>query len=157
MKLQKNTHIILLIEFAILLSLPLLPDSVLLSLDNIAVRAALLLALLLSALGGPYVLLLTFVIVMCLFVMRNQIKMHFTNYVPLLQQEQTLSNLEDTFKPLVYDVANANDQIPVLEKFEFSPMKDTGSNEFSPVDVSINQKIVQRSPAPNGVLDSKNF
>jgi hypothetical protein len=121
------------------------------------VRGALLVALLLSALGGPYVLLLTFVIVMCLFVMRNQTKMHFTNYVPVFRQEPTMGNLEDTFKPLVYEVADANDQIPVIEKFEFSPLEDTGSNEFSPVDVSINQKIVQSSPSPNGVLDPKNL
>ena len=41
-------------------------------------------------------------------------------------------------------------QEPVQESYNFSPQDDTGDDSFSPVDISINQKLILPTVQPDG-------
>ena len=133
-------------EVVLLFMIPFLPKSVLLLTDNILVRILLLTVLLSSSLAGPYVLLLTFVVVLALFGLRNQMKV---NAVQPPRFDRMAPALE--MPTLQADIPQPLFEKPTDETYEFAPQPDTGSNEFQAVDTTINQKVVLPTQVPDGM------
>jgi len=133
-------------EVIILFSIPFLPKSVLLLTDNIIVRILLLTVLLASSLAGPYVLLLTFVVVLALLGLRNQMKI---NDVQPLRFDKMASAIE--MPPVLAEIPQPLFETPTDEAYEFEPQADTGSNDFEAVDTTINQKVVLPTQVPDGM------
>jgi len=133
-------------EVLLLFMIPFLPKSVLLLTDNILVRILLLTLLLASSLAGPYVLLLTFVVILALFGLRNQMKI---NTVQPPRFDRMASALE--MPPLQADIPQPLFDIPTEDAYEFAPQSDTGSNEFEAVDTTINEKVVLPTQVPDGM------
>jgi hypothetical protein len=129
-------------ELLLLFLLPFLPDSVLMYADNYSIRAVLLALIVLSAIEGPFVLLLTFIVVLSIFVLRNHRKMR------LVQQPNV--KLAREFPAAIREFPEVD--IPALKQpafeepsgdmYTWEPSEDTGSNEFVPVGPSINEKVV---------------
>jgi len=146
MKGLSPTGMLLIGEVLILFMIPFLPKSVLLLTDNILVRIILLTVLLASSLAGPYVLLLTFVVILALLGLRNQMKIN-TVQPPLFNT--MASAIED--QPLLAEIPQPLFETPTDEAYEFAPQADTGSNDFEAVDTTINQKVVLPTQVPDGM------
>ena len=137
---------IMIAELVVLFIVPLLPNSVLLLTDNLLVRIILMGFVLASSLYGPYVLLLTFIVVLAIFGLRNHMKVN--RIVP-----PSLASLPEVSEETNVEVPiqQPSFQKPVEDSYDFSPQKDTGDNSFEPVDISINQKVVFPSVKPDGM------
>lgn len=137
---------IMIAELVVLFIVPLLPNSVLLLTDNLLVRIILMGFVLASSLYGPYVLLLTFIVVLAIFGLRNHMKVN--RIVP-----PSLASLPEVSEETNVEVPIQQPpfQKPVEDSYDFSPQKDTGDNSFEPVDISINQKVVFPSVKPDGM------
>ncbi len=131
-------------EAVLLFIIPFLPKSVLLLTDNIVVRILLLGLLLASSLQGPFVLLMTFIVVLALFGIRNHLKIN--EIVPPAIQQLSPANFEE---PQV-KIEQPSSEEAVQEIYEFAPQEDTGNNEFVPVGESIDEKVVLPSVEPDG-------
>ena len=137
---------IMIAELVVLFVLPLLPNSVLLLTDNLLVRIILMGFVLASSLYGPYVLLLTFIVVLAIFGLRNNIKVNRI-VPPSLASLPEVNDEPDVEVP----IQQPSFQKPDEDSYDFSPQKDTGDTSFAPVDVSINQKVVLPSVKPDGM------
>jgi hypothetical protein len=140
---------IMIAELAVLFAVPLLPNSVLSLTDNIIVRIILMGFVLASSFYGPYVLLLTFIVVLAIFGLRNHMKINRImppSVAKMAEVNDMVYNEPDVEVP----IEQPPFQKPVQDTYDFSPQEDTGDNSFSPVDVSINQKIVMPSTKPDG-------
>jgi hypothetical protein len=135
-------------ELVVLFIVPLLPNSVLSLTDNLIVRIILMGFVLASSLYGPYVLLLTFIVVLAVFGLRNHMKINRI-MPPSVAKLAEVNNIVDNDEVEV-TIEQPSFQEPVQDSYDFSPQKDTGDNSFAPVDVSINQKVVIPSPRPDG-------
>ena len=133
-------------EVVVLFIIPFLPKSVLLLTDNILVRIVLLGLLLASSLAGPYVLLLTFVVILALLGLRNQTKIN--DVQP--PKYDTMSTAAE-FPPLIAEIPQPLFDTAIDEAYEFSPQADTGLNDFEAVDTTINQKVVLPTQIPDGM------
>lgn len=142
---------ILIGEVLLLFLIPLLPKSLLELTDNILVRIVLLLAVLASSLAGPYVLLLTFIVVLAIFGIRNHMKIN--EIIPDTIQKLAELNTQD-IEPLVV-VDQPMEQIlsqnkPNTISYDYSPQDNTGDDTFTPVDDTINEKVVLPTLNPDG-------
>jgi hypothetical protein len=142
---------ILIGEVLLLFLIPLLPKSLLELTDNILVRIVLLLAVLASSLAGPYVLLLTFIVVLAIFGIRNHMKIN--EIIPDTIQKLAEINTQD-IEPLVV-VDQPMEQIlsqnkPNTISYDYSPQNNTGDDTFTPVDDTINEKVVLPTLNPDG-------
>jgi predicted membrane protein len=142
---------ILIGEVLLLFLIPLLPKSLLELTDNILVRIVLLLAVLASSLAGPYVLLLTFIVVLAIFGIRNHMKIN--EIIPDTIQKLAELNTQD-IEPLVV-VDQPMEQIlsqnkPNTISYDYSPQNNTGDDTFTPVDDTINEKVVLPTLNPDG-------
>lgn len=137
---------IMIAELCVLFIVPLLPNSVLLLTDNLLVRIILMGFVLASSLYGPYVLLLTFIVVLAIFGLRNHMKVNRI-VPPSLASLPEVSEETDVAVP----IQQPSFQKPDEDSYDFSPQKDTGDNSFEPVDISINQKVVFPSVKPDGM------
>jgi hypothetical protein len=144
MRALKPVEILLIVEVILLFLIPLLPTSVLMLSDNIVVRALLLVLLLASSFAGPYALLLTFIVILAIFGLRNQSKV--SQIIP--PHMETISPVK--FAPPLVKIAQPAPEEPSREVYDFTPQGDTGTNDFEPVDISINQKLVQPTQEPDG-------
>ena len=136
-------------ELVILFIVPLLPNSVLSLIDNLVVRIILMGFVLASSLYGPYVLLLTFIVVLAVFGLRNHMKINRImppSVSKLAEVDSMIFNEPEVEVP----IEQPPFQKPVQDSYDFSPQKDTGDNSFAPVDVSINQKVVIPSVKSDG-------
>jgi hypothetical protein len=150
---------ILLFELIILFFLPVLPDNVLLMTDNYFVRAFLLLLILAVGVEGPFVILMTFVLVLCIFVLRNNIKMRSIRNPSQLEAKASplsfeteggeLSSIE--FPEMMEGVPRPPAfETPVETEYDWTPGPEAGSNLFAPVAPSIDEKVVLPSQEPDG-------
>ena len=144
MRALKPVEVLLIVEVVLLFLIPLLPTSVLMLTDNIIVRALLLVLLLASSFAGPYALLLTFIVILAIFGLRNQSKV--SQIIP--PQMETISPVN--FAPPLVEISQPAPEEPAMESYDFAPHADTGTNDFKPVDISINQKLVQPTQEPDG-------
>ncbi len=138
-------------ELILLVLIPFIPDSLLMLTDSYVIRAILLILVLASASLGPFVLLMTFVVVMAVFIRRNQRK--FLS----VQQSNILTPTEvpypvDELPPPVATVAFEHPPFeqPRETSWDWSPDEETGTNEFYPVGETIDQKVVLPTQAPDG-------
>lgn len=131
-------------EVVILFIIPFLPNSILSLTDNLIVRLILMSIVLASSLCGPYVLLLTFIVVLSIFGLRNQIKAK-TIIPPSMN---TIQEVDYPSPEVVID--QPPPQVPDQESYNFEPQQDSGNDEFQPVGESINEKIVMNSVIPDG-------
>ena len=131
-------------EVVVLFIIPFLPNSVLSLTDNLIVRFILMAIVLASSLFGPYVLLLTFIVVLSIFGLRNQIKVK-TIIPPSMN---TIAEVEYSSPEVV--INQPPSEVPNQESYNFEPQEDSGRNDFQPVDESINEKIVMNSAIPDG-------
>lgn len=138
-------------ELVLLILIPFMPDSLLSLTDSYVIRALLLLLILASASLGPFVLLMTFIVVMAVFIRRNQRKVHW------LQNSNILTPTEvpypvDELPPPVATVAFEHPPFeqPRETTWDWSPDEETGTNEFVPVGETIDQKVVLPTQAPDG-------
>jgi hypothetical protein len=136
-------------ELVVLFIVPLLPNSVLSLTDNLIVRIILMGFVLASSFYGPYVLLLTFIVVLAVFGLRNHMKINRIT-PPSIAKLAEVNNIVDDEPEVEVPIEQPSFQEPVQDSYDFSPQKDTGDNSFAPVDVSINQKVVIPSPRPDG-------
>lgn len=136
---------VMIAEVVLLFMIPLLPESILLLTDNLLVRILLVLALLGSSFFGPYVLLVTFIVVLALFGLRNHLKV---NKIIIPQEIQQLAPVEQPEAQVAIEQPSYEE--PTQDMYEFAPQEDTGSNEFSPVGESIDEKVVFDSPESDG-------
>jgi len=142
---------ILIGEVLLLFLIPLLPKSVLELTDNILVRIVLLLAVLASSLAGPYVLLLTFIVVLAIFGIRNHMKIN--EIVPDTIQKLAEINSQDVEPQVVVEHPMNNfltQEKPNSISYDYSPQNDTGDDSFNPVDDTINEKVVLPTLKPDG-------
>lgn len=144
MRALKPVEVLLIVEVVLLFLIPFLPTSVLMLTDNIVVRALLLVLLLASSLAGPYVLLLTFIVILAIFGLRNQSKV--SQIIP--PQMETISPVN--FAPPLVEIEQPAPEEPATEAYDFAPQADTGKNDFEPVDITINQKVVLPTQEPDG-------
>lgn len=100
-----------------------------------------------SSLYGPYVLLLSFIMVLAIFGLRNNIKIN--RIVPLPPSVAPLPEIDQPVE--IESVQEPSLERPVEQSYEYSPQDDTGDNSFAPVDVSINQKVVMPSVKSDGM------
>lgn len=135
---------IMIAEVIILFIIPFLPNSVLILTDNLFVRFILMGFVLASSLFGPYVLLLTFIVVLSIFGLRNQIKMK--TIIPTSMN--TIAEVDYPSSEVVID--QPPQEVPVQESYNYEPQEDSGRNDFEPVDESINEKFVMNSAIPDG-------
>jgi len=138
---------IMIAELLLLFIIPFLPNSVLLLTDNLIVRTILMGFVLASSLYGPYVLLLSFIVVLAIFGLRNNIKIN--RIVPPSVSSLPDISVENKIEPV--PVQEASLEKPIERSYEFGPQDDTGDNSFAPVDISINQKVVMPSVKPDGM------
>ena len=138
---------IMILEISVLFAIPFLPNSVLLLTDNLLVRIILMGFVLASSLYGPYVLLLSFIMVLAIFGLRNNIKIN--RIVPLPPSVAPLPEIDQPVE--IESVQEPSLERPVEQSYEYSPQDDTGDNSFAPVDVSINQKVVMPSVKSDGM------
>lgn len=143
---------IMIAELAVLFVLPLLPNSVLVLTDNIVVRIILMSFVLASSFYGPYVLLLTFIVVLAVFGLRNNMKNNTIMKVPIKLPEpsEIFETPEIDHSNKEVSIEQPSFQKPDQESYDFSPQEDTGTNDFAPVDISINQKVILPSIKPDG-------
>lgn len=155
--LKNRVQGILLFELVVLFFLPVLPERVLLWSDNYFVRVFLLLLILAVGVEGPFVMLMTFVVVLCIFVLRNNIKLRSLHQparleakaTPLVFEDSQLGSME--FPELMDGVPKPPAfETPIESEYDWTPSADTGSNEFIPVAPSINEKVVLPSQEPDG-------
>ena len=135
---------IMIAEVIILFIIPFLPNSILRLTDNLFVRFILMAFVLASSLFGPYVLLLTFIVVLSIFGLRNQSKMK--KIIP--PSMNTIAEVDYPSPEVVIDQPPS--QAPVQESYNYEPQEDSGRNDFEPVDESINEKFVMNSAIPDG-------
>ena len=144
MRALKPVEVLLIVEVVLLFLIPLLPTSILMLTDNIVVRALLLVLLLASSFAGPYALLLTFIVILAIFGLRNQSKV--SQIIP--PQMETISPVN--FEPPLVETAQPEPEQPKRRVYDFTPQEDSGKDDFEPVDISINQKLVQPTQEPDG-------
>ena len=144
MRALKPVEVLLIVEVVLLFLIPLLPTSVLMLTDNIVVRALLLVLLLASSFAGPYALLLTFIVILAIFGLRNQSKV--SQIIP--PQMETISPVN--FEPPHVEIEQPAPEEPSRDVYDFTPQEDTGKNDFEPVDITINQKVVLPTQEPDG-------
>ena len=138
---------IMIAELVLLFIIPFLPNSVLLLTDNLIVRTILMGFVLASSLYGPYVLLLSFIVVLAIFGLRNNIKIN--RIVPTYMSPPP--DIPDEPEVEIEPVQESSLEKPVEQSYEYSPQDDTGTNSFSPVDISINEKVVMPSVKSDGM------
>lgn len=131
-------------EVVILFIIPFLPNSILSLTDNLIVRLILMSIVLVSSLCGPYVLLLTFIVVLSIFGLRNQIKVK--KIIP--PSMNTIQEVDYPSPEVVID--QPPPQVPDQESYNFEPQQDSGHNDFYPVGESINEKIAMNTVIPDG-------
>jgi hypothetical protein len=181
--LSSHDQTLLFALLGLLFLLPALPNFVIQWTDHFVVRLALLSALALSALGGPYILLITFLIVMTLFMLRNQAKVRmlsgvrpindipvgverFQNILPPIAALQPAESpkpaqeavfqerdeeLEDMTTPGEDVVVQPPAEKPYTDdEYTWTPGPEVGTNTFTQVAPSINEKIVLETEASDG-------
>jgi len=144
MRALKPVEVLLIVEVVLLFLIPFLPTSVLMLTDNIVVRALLLVLLLASSFAGPYALLLTFIVILCIFGLRNQSKV--SQIIP--PHIETISPVK--FEPPLVEIPQPVYEESAKEVYDFAPQEDTGTNDFKPVDTTINEKVVLPTQKPDG-------
>jgi hypothetical protein len=126
-------------------ALPALPDITLEILDHPAVRALLIVAVLLAMRYSTFTGVLVLIVVAALLLQRNFRKMkgivHVktdTSYLPRMK--------EDADMPVPPSVHYVAPDEPSGDVYRFEPFPDTGSDEFKPVPgASIDYKVVPES------------
>jgi len=125
---------------AILLATPFLPTDLLLSLDALAVRVALMVFLLFMIHKGPTVGLIAFVAIAALFLERNRRKVEGAlKALDLMEVPSHATVAEATQPPSTVPVAPFD--TPSHEEHDFLPHEEQHMT-FEPVDASINQKSI---------------
>jgi hypothetical protein len=125
----------------ILLVAPLLPTSLLLVLDNIVIRIAMVALLLYTVRLGSTVTIIAFITISALFLERNRRKVGEALRKLDAMEVPKHADVEVAYeKTMPVDVAAFS--APVEEESDFIPHETCTSGEFEPVDSTINQKAV---------------
>ena len=136
------TEVFYLILFAvILLASPLLPTPLLLLLDNIVIRIAIVCLLLYLLRFGSTVPIIAFIAIAALFLERNRRKVAEALKKLDAMEVPTFADVDEAYeKTMPVDVPSFS--TPNGEDADFIPQDNGETNIFEPVDTTINQKAV---------------
>ena len=125
----------------IILGSPFLPSSLLMVLDHIAVRVALLCFLIYTVRIGPTVAILSLMAMAILFLERNRRKVGDALKKLDAMEVPNFADLHEAYKKTMpVDVPDFD--VPVPKEVDFMPHDTCDTDDFEPVDVSINRKEV---------------
>jgi hypothetical protein len=133
----------------IILGTPMIPTFFLLLLDQLLIRIGCLVALLYTTQRlGPTIGIIMFVTIASLYVERNRRKVgEALKKLDAMEVPKHASVTEAYKKTMPVDVPTFDD--PGAKSIDFMPHNTRNSDEFEPIDVSINQKTVLRSIYPS--------
>jgi hypothetical protein len=138
-RVSKREMSILFFHFILFFLLPYIPREIIVLSDMLAVRIALLAILIYSAYISPLIAITTFIVIALLFVERNKIKMN------RLQAAMSQSTPESPAIAEIQSPETAPEQPaflePEVDSYPFMPQDDSGSDAFSPVAESLNEKL----------------
>ena len=136
------SEIIYIILFTVILLIaPLLPTSLLLLLDNIVIRIAMVALLLYTVRFGSTVTIVAFITISALFLERNRRKVGEALKKLEAMEVPKHATVEEAYKKTM-PVEVPEFSAPVDEEADFTPHETCTSGEFEPVDSTINQKAV---------------
>lgn len=129
---------ILFAHFVLFFLIPYIPREIIILTDMFIVRILLLAVLISSAYVSPLIAITTFIVIALVFVERNKIKMH------RLQAAMSQSTPESPAIAEIQSPETAPAQPaflqPEVDSYPFMPQDDSGSDAFSPVAESLNEK-----------------
>jgi hypothetical protein len=129
---------ILFFHFVLFFLLPYIPREIIVMTDMLAVRIVLLAILFYSATVSPIIAITTFIVIALVFVERNKVKMN------RLQAAMSQSTPESPAIAEIQTPETAPVQPeflqPEVDSYPFMPQDDSGSDSFSPVAESMNEK-----------------
>jgi hypothetical protein len=129
---------ILFFHFILFFLLPYIPREIIVMTDMLAVRIVLLAVLIYSAYVSPLIAITTFIVIALVFVERNKVKMN------RLQAAMSQSTPESPAIAEIQTPETAPAQPaflqPEVDSHPFMPQDDSGSDSFSPVAESMNEK-----------------
>jgi hypothetical protein len=125
-------------HFILFFLIPYIPREIIVLTDMLVVRILLLVLLISSAYVSPIVAITTFIIIALVFVERNKIKMHRLQ-VAMSQSTPESPAIAEIQTPETAPVQPDFLQ-PEVDSHPFMPQDDSGSDAFSPVAETMNEK-----------------
>lgn len=158
MQVLKKPEMMSIAAFAVaILLVPMIPTGLIMLLDNILIRCAIILAAIYAVMSGPIEGLLTLLLIGLLFIERNRRKVAIAaaKLDAMDQQRERPATVAEAAEPQK-TVPVRPFQRPADSYVEFVPGPETGSNQFEPVSASqsLNHKAAL-AVVPNGAAAQK--
>ncbi len=149
---NQDTLLLLSVLFLAFIAIPFVPHESFMVLDYAFIRILLLGILLYSLRYGPLVGVATFMLIAALLLERNYRIMSFSKLLFRFKPRNlfTRGEVEDEVMDVYSEeIQYVDNEIPVVDKSEFAPKDFSGENDFEPLNLPENHKVVMQS-APLG-------